>query len=583
MTDLFQNLISFSKQVYTGAKQIKNLRLSHLRKVFSLMGKREKIAVIVLLLLAFANLYLSVKNFYYNHSVAVPANGGEYSEGLVGQPTYINPVLARMEPDLSLTKLVFSGLYKYDGNGQLVPDLAEAQPQISEDLKQYTVTLKKNAKWQNGKPVTADDILFTIQTLQDPNFKSPLRVMWQTTTVEKVDDFTVKFTLKNASGPFIQNLTLPILPKAIWGKVNGQNFLLSETNLKAVGSGPYAIKEITKLTSGKVGQITLEAFGDFYGGAPKISTLTIKFYDSDQDAKNALHSGQIQGFGFVSLGGTVEPDKDRSDSQILKLPLPQYQAVFFNLSNKILSNGNVRQALSQAVDRREIINTVFNGQALLPTSPLLLSQGLSSNPLSAQPDITGANQLLDQDGWKIDAVTNLRTKSKQVLELNLITNDSSLNSQAADILAQQWRKLNIKINLTVVPSKQLTDQVIRPRQFDVLLFPEKFNADPDPFPFWHSSQIKDPGFNLTGLADPNLDKLINDARATTDQAARNEKYQQLDGIIASKNAVILLDQAVYIYALEPNIKNIGIKTLFDPSQRFYDINNWYTEQSREWK
>ncbi|HYV33622.1 MAG TPA: hypothetical protein VE973_02135, partial [Candidatus Limnocylindria bacterium] len=131
MNRFLQNLISYTKTALSGLKELKSTSLSRLRKVFSLMGRWEKIVLATLLLVAALSLFVSARNFYYQHTNPAPDFGGSYTEGLLGQPTYINPLLARMEPDLSLTKLVFSGLYKYDANGQLQPDLAEALPIIS--------------------------------------------------------------------------------------------------------------------------------------------------------------------------------------------------------------------------------------------------------------------------------------------------------------------------------------------------------------------------------------------------------------------------------------------------------------------
>ncbi|MEK7161701.1 MAG: ABC transporter substrate-binding protein, partial [Patescibacteria group bacterium] len=169
------NLISYTKAATLGAKKLKHLSLSRLRKVFSLMGKREKIVLFSLLAAAIFSLLWSGRNFYLSRTTPTPHFGGTYSEGLLGQPTYLNPLLAHQETELALTKLIFSGLYKYGANGQLVPDLADDMPQISADQKQYTINLKREAKWHNDKPVTADDITFTFQLLKDPAYKSPLR------------------------------------------------------------------------------------------------------------------------------------------------------------------------------------------------------------------------------------------------------------------------------------------------------------------------------------------------------------------------------------------------------------------------
>ena len=545
------------------------------------MGRNEKIALGVLAALALVSLIVSLHNIYIAHTTPAPDFGGSYSEGLLGQPTYINPLLAGQEPDLSLTNLVFSGLYKYGPDGQLVPDLADGMPTISQDQKQYTINIKRDAKWQNGKPLTADDVIFTIGLLQDPDYKSPLWPLWQATTVSKVSDYSVRFATKDVSGPFINNLTLPILPKAVWGSVDAQNFLLSKYNLEAIGSGPYAIEQIKKLPSGKVEEISLKSNPEYYGGRPKIDRLIFKFYDNEDDILNAFHSREIQGFGFVPLGSDLYLDKNQPEGQILTVPLPQYQVVFFNLNNKILSDTNVRLALSQATDKQQIINQVFSGNAFLPVSPWL---GPTQAAATSTVDLNQAKNLLDNSGWKINPATGIRTnKQGQALAFTISTNDSLVNSKAAEVLANQWKALNITVNLNVLPSKQLTDTMIKPRAFDVLLFPQKFGADPDPFPFWHSSQIKDPGFNLTGFADATVDSLIINARKTTDKNARALDFQQFNSIIMSKTPIIFLDQTEYIYAVDNSVKNVQLNILYDPSQRFNEVGQWYMATKRVWK
>lgn len=584
MNGFIKNLISYAKSVKLGFRELKNLSLSRLGKVFSLMGKREKITAATLVVVAIISFCVSIRNFYYSHTNSVSSSGGSYTEGLLGQPTYINPLLATNEPDSSLTNLVFSGLYKYDKNGQIVPDLADGLPTVSEDQKQYTVNLRRNAKWHNGKPVTADDVIFTIQTLQDQNFKSPVRPLWQSTTITKLSDYSIKFSTSNISGPFLQNLTLPILPKSIWGSVDSQNFLLSKFNLEAIGSGPYMIKEIKKLPSGKIEQITLNAFTDYYQGQPKIDQLVFKIYDTEEDLLNAFHSREIEGFGFVPLNSSITLDKTQTRAQVLNIPLPQYQVVFFNLNNKILSDVNVRRALSFATDKQKIIDQVFKGQALLPASPLVFNNPKKTIMASSTVDVDKAKSLLDSSGWTVNSKTGLRTNKKgEPFQIAIATNNSVINSKAAENLAEQWQALNIKVTVTVLQSKLLTDTLIKPRTFDVLLFPQKFGADPDPFLFWHSSQVKDPGFNLTGFVDATADKLITDARSTTDKQERETAYEQFNALIMQKVPIIFLDQTEYIYTLDNEIKNVGLNYLYDPSQRFDNINDWYISEKRVWK
>src|SRR3989344_1983944 len=513
MNGIPHNFISYGRQVASGARQIKKLNLSSLRKVFSLMGKKEKIALLTLL--------------------AIGA--------------------------LGLVKLIFSGLYKHDGQGNLIPDLAESLPQISEDQKQYTVALKKNAQWHNGKIFNAGDVVFTILTIKDPNFKSPLRSSWASTNVEKLDDFTLRFTTKEVSGPFINNLTLPILSESLWGKTNPGAFALSESNLKAIGTGFFAVKEIKKLSSGKVQSITLESFSGHFAGKAKIDEITLKFYDQPEDLINALHSREIEGFGYLSSGENLNLDPQRESVNLLKLPLPQYQVVFFNYENKHLKEQRVRAALSKLVSRGEILQSAWRGNAKIAYSLFDFYSGSQNGRAnSRKSDLIEAMNLLEGTGYKKNLGNGFWEKNKEALELRLFTNDFLPNARAAESLAQNFKNFGIKIVLNIVPNKQLSDNYIKPRNFDILVFTQKFGPDPDPFAFWHSSQTKDPGLNLSGFKNLEADKLLTAARTTADQEVRQEKYEQLDGLLKAQMPVVFLNQAVYTYALDKNIKGASM-------------------------
>lgn len=581
MNGTTNNFFSFGKQILAGTKALKTARLSSFRKVFSLMSKKEKIVLSVLALLALITFYVSLRNAYYNQTLAAPDFGGNYTEGLKGQPVYINPVLAFSETDLSLTRLVYSGLYKYNTDGKLVPDLAESLPEISEDQKQYTINLKKNVKWHNDRPFTADDVIFTFQILKDPSFKSPNRNTWLSTNVEKLSDFVVRFTTKDVAGPFLPNLTQPILPKFVWNKTDSASFPLSENNLKAVGTGPYLIKEIKK-SNGEIQSISLNSFSNYFEGKSKIDTLTFKFFDSDESLFNALHSGQIQGFGFTGTGELKTDTKKGSESGKITLAIPQYQMLYFNLNNKFLKDISLRQVLSKTIDQDKIISTAFNSQAQKPNLSVFKNLSLELD-LSSNFDLETAKNELETLGWIVDPSTGFRTKKNETLELNLTTNDLSANVKTAEIISNAWQSLNIKVNLQVLPSKQISEEVIRPRQFDTLILSQKFSEDPDPFVLWHSSQIKDPGINITGLEDSEIDKLLTEGRTTTNTQIRKNKYEEFYSLFLSKTPAVFITQAQYIYFLKNNIKNFKTESLLEPSYRFFGVNEWYIEERRVWK
>ncbi len=570
------------RNIILGIKYVPDIRLSVLRKVFSLMDKSEKILLAIMLGVAIFSGYIVLHRLYVANTTPAPAHGGEYREGVLGQPKLINPLLATSQTDIALTKIFFSGLYKYDKDYSLVPDIADSFPEISANQKEYIVHLKKNAKWHNKEPLTADDVVFTIETIKDPDFKSPYRSEWSNTTIEKIDDYTVKFTNQDTSGPFIHNLTTPLISKKIWDGVSGDDFQTSSATLEAVGSGPYLINAIEKQKDGQVQTLIAESFDDYYGGRPNVRTIEFIFYENYDDILNALHSREITGFGFLPFDRTIYLDKDRKNLNVHELPLPQYQAAFLNVNSAILSDRNVRSALSIATDRQQIIDEALNGYGRLIAGPIMPEQAELGEQQVPSFDLETAKKLLDNAGWKVGQ-NGIRVKNDIPLELSVATSDFSANVKITELLVANWKSLGVKSNVNILPTQELTDNVIRPRKFDVLVFSHKVGADPDPFVFWHSSQVTNPGLNLTGFNSTQADTLLAEARTTTNKTVRDEKYRQFQALIIQDVPAIFLNQSIYIYALDAQIQGFHLEALTDPTNRFYDVTNWYIDQKRVWK
>lgn len=584
MNSIFNNhLKAFGGQLIRSIKLVPQIRLSVLRKVFSLMGRREKIILFAMAGLALVSALYSGGRLYAANTVPAPAEGGSYVEGIIGQPRFINPLLATTDTDQSIIKLVFSGLYKFSSTGNVVPDLAEDFPTISEDGLEYTVKLKTNARWHNGTPVTIDDIIFTIQTLQNPEYNSPRRSEWQSTTAEKIDENTIKFILKSQSAPFLNNLTLPIISKNIWQNIAPSDFAMALNNIEAVGNGPYVIKEVRKLEQGTIQTIFLESSAEYHNQRAYIDTVKLNFYENIEGVLNAIHGKQIDGFGFSPFDQSVRLDESNNEFHTTQLTLPQYQAVFFNTSNKLFSDVRVRKALQLGTDVQTIIDTVYNGQGQPIVGPIL-SQHVAGLP---EPVITTnvaeANALLESAGWKFFENATVRKKNNQELTFTLSTNNFALNAKAAELLAAQWSQLGVKVSLNIQPTKELTENAIRPRNFDALLFAQKLGADPDPFLFWHSSQVRNPGLNLSMYANTAADKLMSEARAATDKTIRDEKYRQFQTIIQADAPAIFLVQNVFSYAQKSDLQGLTLDSLSDSTTRFYDLPNWYLDTKRVFK
>ena len=602
MKEKFQKLIDEIKKIGRGIKNLRSFKFGSKdsrgragaiangqlwRSFLKIFSNKEKIIALVLTIILVVDLITIIGKFYFDHTTAVADFGAQYTEGEIGAPQFINPLLAQSQTDKDLTTLVYAGLYKIDSRGHLVSDLAASpNPDVSADGKTYTIKIKPNLKWIDGQPLNADDVIFTIQTLQNPDFKSPLQKIWHNISIQKIDDLTVQFKNQVVSAPFLTNLTLGILPKHIWQNVSANQFFLTKLNLQPIGDGPYFVKEIRNAHDGSVQSITFESYSNYGAGKPYIDHVQINFYQNYQDALLALHSKEIQGLGLVAFNQKVFVDP-KTTFKISKLPVAEYQALFFNLAKNhaILGDPAVRAALEQSLDRNKIITDVYDNLAFPDYGPILPGQ-IGYNPDIAKINafnLDGAKKTLDQAGWVVDPKTGMRAKGGQVLQFSITTNDFVLNQNAADALKSQWQQIGANITVNIVPTADLESKYIRPRNFDSLLFAINAGVDPDPFVFWHSSQAKDPGLNIAQYKNTVADALIANGHNTFDPAKRTADYQQFQTVLATDVPAIFIAQSAYVYEIIPAVKGLELQVLANPENRFYDIVHWYIQTKRIFK
>lgn len=566
-------------------------QLRHLPKVLS---KKERYLILALTIIAIGALIAIPISAYRHYTKTAPAYGGSLTEGIVGSPKHINPLLAQTsDVDRDLASLIYAGLMKYDDSGKLVPALAESF-NISDDDLTYTFKLRKNLRWHDDKAVTADDVVFTILAAQNTDYGSFQRIIWQGVDVSKTDDLTVVFKLKNKYAQFLGNTTLGILPKHVWQNVKPANFGLSEFNIKpAVGSGPYKFSKIRRDALGNVKSFELEAFEKYYSGRPYISKIDFKFYASENDLINAYNSNEIDSLGSVSPQ-RLSSIRFLGQLKIKKLKLPRYFAVFLNQNqSKPLADKNVRLALNYATDKKEILDKVLSNNGTRVDSPML--PGILDLPDSVTKydfDIEKAQKTLDDAGWQYSETDKVREKTPPPpkkkkekpgepvkLGIRLTTSNWPELVSVANQLKKQWEAAGIKVDLEILALPEL-QQVIKERSYETLLFGEVLGLDPDPFSFWHSSQKRDPGLNLALYDSKNADKLLEEARQTLDHSARLSKYDDFQKIVAKDVPAIFLYSPDYIYAQPAKIKNNNTSIVSVPSDRFTTINQWFIDTKR---
>ncbi len=531
---------------------------------------------------------------YFSHTSVGPSVGGTITEGMVGSPHALNPILSLSnDVDNDLTRLVFSRLFTTDGNGRLVQDLVENYG-VSPDQKTYSLTLRQGVRWHDGQALTADDVLFTFSLIQDPAWKSPLYAFFKGVTVEKPDDMTIKLTLKEPYAQFLSHLDFGILPRHIWKDVSAQDAQLAEANLKPIGSGPFKFDDLRRDKRGFVMSYTLARNAAYYQPAPYIEKMAFQFYQDYPSALEALRKRQIDSLSFVPRDKR-EDVKGSSHVTPVSLELPQVTAVFFNPGqNSILKDKGVRRALTMAIDKGRILFDVLDGDGHPVDHPVL--PGMSATSTAPVPyNLTAAGALLDSLDWKIDPADGLRKRvtaanaktktpaSSETLSLALTTVDQPESLGTATIIKNGWAALGVDVVVNAVPASEIHRTVIRPRDYDALLYGQLLGADLDPYPFWHSSQIQDPGLNLAMFSDHEADQALEAARRTADPAARQQYYAKFLTILADQQPAAFLYSPSYTYAIPAELKGFGGTRVNDPSDRFATITSWYLKTARRWK
>lgn len=520
--------------------------------------------------------------------IEVPAHGGSLTEGLLGSPRFLNPILAISDADRDITALVYSGLLRATPDGGYIPDLAERYT-ISPDGKTYTFTLREHLTFHDGTPITAEDVAYTVQKAQDAALKSPLRANWEGVVVETPDARTVTFTLHAAYAPFIGNLTLGILPKGRWSQINDEEFPFSELNSSPIGSGPYKIGSVSRTSSGIPSTYSLRSFGNYALGEPYLSNLTLRFYQSESALVAALSRGEVDsasGISPANLGSIAEENVRTS-------PLNRVFGVFFNQNQStLLRDKNVRTALNDAIDREALVKEVLNGYGTPltgPVPPTLLSTQSAPFAATTTTRTEAARQFLMSKGWKpredgvLQKTTGTGKNTTAVpLEFDLSTANVPELRAAAEYLRAEWGKMGALVNVKIFEQGDLSQNIIRPRKYDALLFGEVIGRELDLFAFWHSSQRNDPGLNIAGYANAAADKALESLRQTNDTAKRQEYLSTFLTELQKDLPAVFLYAPDFVYSVPNDIAGVDLGFIETPDDRFLSVTEWHREVDEVW-
>lgn len=510
-------------------------------------------------------------------STEVPVQGGTYTEGIVGFARYVNPVLANTNPDHDLTRLVYAGLMKRSASGQIVPDLA-TDMSVGNEQQAYTFRLDPNATFHDSHPVRAEDVVFTIRTIKDSQVNSPKRPQWQNVSATAVNDTTVRFQLPESFAGLPTNATVGILPKHLWQDTSAQGFAFSPLNTRPVGAGPYQVEDVQRNSNGVPTRFQLKSFSDYVGGQPHIDTLEIASFADNQTRRQAYEDGQIQ--GMPSVDPAYAKQLKQADKRVKTQQFNRVFSVFYNENrNKKLVEQKVREALSRSVPKSRIVNSAVGGFGETVNSPLPPS--LEIDPTTAtSTSTTSPEALLADAGWEQSGGT--RSKDGENLSLTLTTADIASLRKSANIIANTWRDLGVNVNVQTLPSAQLIQNVVRPRDFEVLLFGQSVSGYRDLYSFWHSSRQEDPGLNFAQYTNSTADGSLEALRsATSSKQVAKLTGNFLEEIRQDEPAAFVFSPS-FIYVLPEELGNVGIPPITQPADRFATVNDWYTDTKVLW-
>jgi len=652
-----------NKHEYYLLKNARRQKSPNSRQIFCIgkvLSPKEKTIFFSAIWIFVISFVWSAYVFSLRYKIEVPKIYGEYTEGVLGSLQHINPIFASLnEVDQDLCSMVYSGLLKYDEKRNLITDLA-VKYEINEAKTEYIFELKKDVLWHDNTNFTADDVIFTFDLIQEAGVASPLQLSFKDIKVEKIDDYKIKFILPQSSASFLSSLTVGILPQHIWSAIPYEQVKLAQRNLQPIGTGPYKFDKLVKDETGYVHRIDLVRNENYYKIPAYIKKISFEFfsdYDGPDGLINALREQEINGISFVPY--EYRSKIERKHINIHTLQLPQYTALFFNLTK--LDNKDLRLALAESLDKERIVKDVLENEAKTIEGPILESYpGFSVLENKITFSVSKANELLDKNWEKISAeeyrellkkekveylikqqeenqnttsstengenvasvdeteLTENSTNSstmdlnkinedvenelntlldpaqifyrykkgsedkKNILEINLVTVATPEYTKVAQLISGYWQDTGIKVNVSFVDAQDFTKEVLKTRNYDVLLYGVLLGNDPDQYPFWHSDQINYPGLNLSSYANNDVDKLLQEIRVAKEEEKVAGLYAQVQEKILADIPAIFLYTPTYTYAQEDYIKGFSVERISEPSDRFSNVVNWYVKTKMVW-
>ena len=509
------------------------------------------------------------------------APGGIYTEALVGSMGRLNPMLDwNNSADRDVDRLIFSGLIRFDSRGLPQPDLADSWG-ASADGTIYNFSIRPNAVWHDGQPVTSDDVLFTIEMIKSAGslFPQDVKDLWSQVEIKRLDEKTFQIKLPEPFAPFLDYATFGVLPKHLLESVPADQLATAEFNLSPIGSGPYKFDRL--LTSG--GQITgvvLIPNQDYFIQPPFIEQVVFRYYPNSASAFAAYQQGEVLGVSQLT-NDVLEQALMEPTLSVYTSRLPQMGLVFLNNNNPnvpFLGNANVRRALMLGVNRNIIVSHILKGQAVIANGPILPGSWAYYDEIETfDYDPDAATALLKEEGFVIPAGGgDVRAKDGQFLTFSLVHPDDTIHTQIAQAIQSDWALIGVKVDLQAVGYDSLVNDFLTTRNYSAALadLNTSRTPDPDPYLFWHQSEATG-GQNYSQWDNRTASDFIETARTAADFTERARLYRNFQVVFTKDMPSLPLYYPVYSYGVDVQVQGVQVAPMYDVSDRLALVTEWY--------
>ena len=507
------------------------------------------------------------KKYVIKSDNSTPCYGDKLVTGSIGDASNLIPILATDSASHEIAGLVYNGLLKYDKNLNLVGDLAENFT-FSKDHLKIIFHLKKNVKWQDGYPFTADDVIFTYNLIMDPKTPTAYRSDYEyVKTVKKLDNYSIEVIYKRPFAPALSSWTVSILPKHL---LEGKNLLNSPLRTHPIGTGPFKFKKW------EVGQkIELAANDTYFNGRPYLDGYIYRVIPDSATMFLELKAGKVDLMGLtpVQFKRQTETKFFKENYRKFCYPTFVYTYLGFNLKNKLFKDKKVRQAIAYAIDKDEIINVVLLGLGVKATGPYRPDMWYYNPNVKKYPyNPEKAKKLLEEAGWRDADGDGILDKNGKIFEFTIITNQGNLSRlKAAQIIQKRLGEVGIKVKIRVIEWASFINEFIDKKRFEAVILGWSTGIDPDQYDIWHSSKTGPKELNFISFKNKEVDKLLEQGRLTFDREKRKKIYFKFQEILAEEQPYVFLYIPYSLVIVHKRFRNVKLA----PAGITYNLEKWY--------